>query len=117
MIRILVVAALAVGVALAVLSVVLGWRSVGRSTSSRTTLIPRVLLTLASASYLWFLALLAFAPVIAPDYSNLRFRTIYLNIAFMLVTGVVSGVRGGQARTPLVWATGLLVVLWSYLAV
>jgi hypothetical protein len=94
----------------------LGWRRVATSGGVRPAVLPRVLLTLESVSYLWFLVLLFFARVIGPDYSDLRFRTIYANAAGMLGIGVVAGLRGGQARVPLLWAAGLLLVLWLYAA-
>ncbi|SRR6266542_443564 len=95
----------------------LGWRAVTTSGAVRPVLIPRVLLTLESLSYLWFLALLFFARAIGPDYSDLRFRTIYANLVCMLGSGVVGCLGGGRARTLLLWAAGLLVALWLYAAV
>jgi hypothetical protein len=91
-----------------------GWRAITASGAVRPVAIPRVLLTLESLSYVWFLALLFFRGVIGPDYSDLRFRTIYVNLVCMVGIGVVGCLRGGRARAPLLWAAGALVALWTY---
>ena len=92
----------------------LGWRSAATAGAKRPVFVPRVLLTLESLSYLWFLALLFFARTVAPDYTDLRFRTIYANLVAVVGVGVVGCLRGGRERALLLWAAGLLTALWLY---
>src|SRR5262245_18449470 len=111
-----VVAAIYVAMAVPSVPLILAWRRVFRSTTTRPRPVVRIALVASTASYLWLLAILAFGSVLAPDYSNLRFGTIYFNLAAMSVAFWMAMSRGGLVRGPLVGGTASLVMLWLYLA-
>jgi hypothetical protein len=96
---------------LAGLAIVLGWRTVLRAPTARRD---RAILVLAATSFLWYVALIFLAQWIAPDYSDLRFGTIYANLAVMAIAGIFSLFRAPPVRRYLVASTWLLVCLWFY---
>jgi hypothetical protein len=80
---------------------------------------PGALITLVSAvittSYLWVVAVVAGAPVIAPHYTPARDKTIELNVAALLI-GIILVVVRRRVRTQLLLAGCGTIVLWCYLA-
>jgi hypothetical protein len=108
MIRAVAYAALALPVVL----IVIGWRAVLKQRPGRAA---GIVLGLVTASYLWILAVAAFAPVVAPDYSDRRFITIYVNMAVMLGCVIVALLRR-QMRRQLLLASCVLLLLWVFAA-
>src|SRR5688572_8353844 len=74
-------------VLLAGLSIVLGWRTVFRASTAKRD---QVIIVLAATSFAWYLALIFLPRAIAPYYSDLRFGTIYANLAVMTTAGILS---------------------------
>jgi hypothetical protein len=109
-------AAIYLAMALPILPLAVGWRGVLRASSPRSKA-ELFGFSLASLSFLWLLAILAFRPVIAPAYSRLRFNTICANVGAAVVALVVGAFWGAKARAPLLTASALLLVLWVYLGV
>ena len=102
-----------VALVLAALSIALGWRVVLRRSTGRWD---RGIMLLATTSFVWFLAMW-FVPGIAPSYSDLRFGTIYGNLAVMSPAAVLSLFRSHAGRRYLVVSTWMLVCLWFYVMV
>lgn len=98
-------------VLLAGLSVVLGWRTVFRASTAKWD---RVIMVLATTSFLWYVALVFLPRAIAPDYSDVRFGTIYANLAVIAIAGIFSLFRAPPLRRYLVASTWLLVCLWFF---
>ena len=107
-----VIALIYVAYALPVIPIALAWRGVIMRLPVRWTFVALLIVTL---SYLWFLAILAFGSTIAPDYSDLRFRTINGNAIAMLLA-IILVVIGRQLRWQIITSSCLLLLLWSYLA-
>ena len=96
-------------VLLAALSIALGWPVVLRTPAKWD----RVIMAMATTSFLWYLAVLLL-PGIAPSYSDLRYGTIYTNLAVLTAAAIFSLFRSPPARRYLVASTWLLVCLWFY---
>ena len=92
----------------------LGWSRVLRRGSTPRSRIELFGFVSSTFSYSWLWGIVAFGPVIAPDYSDLRFNTIHANMAIALVGLIIGVVRAPRAGAPLITTSVLLLVLWSY---
>ena len=103
--------ALWVAFALTAIALGLAWRDFVRQRPGRVTTIALGILTV---SYVWILALLAAAPIVAPDYSDLRSHTIDLNSIAALVAIILVFI-GRRMRKQLLPAGFGLLILWLYI--
>ena len=88
----------------------LAWRDfVRQRPGSATTLA----LTILTVSYVWILAVVAAARIVAPDHSDLRFITIDLNCIAILLA-IILAVIGRRMRRKLLPAGCALLTLWLY---
>lgn len=90
----------------------LGWREVGKHRPGTTITLANAIIT---ASYLWVVAVVAGAPVIAPHYSLARDKTIELNVAALLIAIILVIIRR-RGRSLFLLAGCGTIVLWCYLA-
>ncbi|MDP9360150.1 MAG: hypothetical protein M3P29_01730 [Acidobacteriota bacterium] len=90
----------------------IGWRRRFHRASDRLTQRATAVLTLATASYLWLLTLFIWPHAAGPDYSDLRFLSIYINLAASLLATILAGVFGRGARVLLLSTTIWLLLLW-----
>ena len=72
---------------------------------------------MASVSYIWLLALLFLPQVFGPDYSDLRFLTIGMNLGFGCVGVIAALIPGRGPRALPVIASVWVVSLWCYVGV
>lgn len=98
-------------VLLAGFSIILGWWTMRLFPTAKWD---RVIIVLATTSFLWYVALIFLPRAIAPDYSDVRYGTIYANLAVMAIAGIFSLFRAPPVRRYLVVSTWLLVCLWFY---
>src|SRR5450631_3014074 len=111
----LVVIAIYVAMAVPIVPLVLAWRAPNLEAGWRG-LSRRLVLAVASASYIWFLTGLAFRVAVGPSHSSRLFTTCFANMGLMFLAFCFVLVPGGAGRVPLRVATGSLVVLWLYIA-
>jgi hypothetical protein len=104
--------AILVAFALPAFPLVLAWRAFIQQRPGRLTTMG---LGILSASYIWVLAVLAGAPVIAPHDTAARSTLIDLNADVVLVA-VVLVVIGRRLRWKLLSAGFGVLVLWGYIA-
>jgi branched-subunit amino acid transport protein len=97
--------------ALPVIPLALAWRAFIQQRPGRLT---TMALGILSASYVWVLAVLAGAPVIAPHYTAARSTIIDLNADAVLVA-VVLVVIGRRLLWKLLLAGFGVLVLWAYI--
>ena len=107
----LVTLCLPLGLWLAGILLFLSWLAIRRD--GKTTL-DQILMFSAGASLLWFLGLFFAPDVFGPDYSTLRFRTIFVNIGLMAAGVIVSAFRHRGVRGYLGCLTAILTLLWLY---
>lgn len=96
--------------AAAVVPLALGWRRRLRSGVPHVSF-ASLSLAVTTLSYLWLLSVLWWPRAVAPDYSNLRFATIWFNVACCAVCLI----RAARAKEDAVVASSVHVAaLWLY---
>jgi hypothetical protein len=93
---------------------VIGWGRIIRNRHAHNATGPVASLAVATLSYTWLLLVLLCGPRIAPDYSNLRFGTIWGNLGVVLIALVLAASIRRWRRGSTLAALALLVVLWTY---
>jgi hypothetical protein len=89
-----------------------GWREIARHPPGAVTIFASAIIT---ATYLWVVAVVVGAPVIAPHYTPARENAIELNVAAILIAIILVIIRR-RTRSQLVLAGIGTIALWCYLA-
>jgi hypothetical protein len=109
----LIVVLIYVAFALPAVPLVRGWRAIAKDRPGAATTIANGIIT---TSYVWVVAVVLGAPVIAPHYAPARDHTIEANAVAILIAMILVVVGKGMRRHLLPAGCGT-IALWLYLGV